>query len=217
MSGQMHGKQFEDMLKALLYSGASDTARKATAKVDIEASFDKLLGLDTSVKVSKLCSDISLADARAFWAMNNPFRLLVACWKQKTPTIKEFYEIHEFIITPTIMQKLRGKVTLQQITELHNAITQFPYGQHTQARIYAKLQKRLLQPHTLITLNPKIDSKTQRRLQCSLKMKILKEVMQEYPYYQEETPHYILHHETMGNMVLPQLIKSEPRRFNNNT
>jgi hypothetical protein len=207
MIGQRHGKQFEDMVKALLYSGAADKARKSVAKFDIEANFDKEFNLDTSVKASKNCSNISLADARHFWQINTKFRLLVGCWKQITPEIKQFYEIHEFIITPAIMQELRGNVTLQQITDFHETIKTFGIGKHEEARIYAKQQKKILQPQSLIILNPKIDSKSQRRLQCSLNMEILQNICREYAAI-----HHV-YNEIMGSLVLPMNIKSSPRKF----
>ena len=46
MTGQRHGKQFEEWVKALLYSGSSDTARKINtlSPHNLEEYVRKLLG-----------------------------------------------------------------------------------------------------------------------------------------------------------------------------
>ena len=214
MSGQVHGKQFEDILKALLYPGAADGGRTQTAKVDVEARYDKILGLETSIKASKNCKTIALADARHFWSINQPFRLLVGCWKQVSSTIKEFYEIHEFIIHGEMMPIMRGSVTAAQIQAFHDGLSlqRFALGQHVAARIWAQAQKAAISKSgPLVSLNPKIDSGTQRRLQGSLTMRRLERLAADHPRIRSDYPNQSVHKNVLGSMLLPNRILSSPR------
>lgn len=66
-NNQLHGKRFEDFIKGCgLFPGSSDSGRSVTAGFDIEAKFDKIRGLPTSVKSSG-SDGIGLSDARRFF------------------------------------------------------------------------------------------------------------------------------------------------------
>jgi hypothetical protein len=216
MKGQKHGKQFEDALKALLFPGASDKSRKPTETFDIEAEFDRALGLSTSVKASKGCVTVALADARRFWNIDTPYRLMVACWRQKSKNVKEFYDVHEFIMHGEILSQLRGAVSYNMIEGFHDGlgVKHFPQGQHIAARQWAKVRKKEIEAlGSLLILNPKIDSKTQRRLQCSVKLSTLKRLADECPVHAEGVANHVVHRQSIGDMILPLSIKSEPRQF----
>lgn len=213
MSSQRHGKQIEDILKAMLFPGSADAARPATAGFDIESKFDKKFGLATSIKAAKGSRGVMLADARAFWQIKGPFRLLVGGWVQRDDEIKEFYEIHEFIIQQAMLDELRGNATFSQIKSLHEGLglKNFPQGQHAEARKWAQAQKKLL-PTRPVVLNPKIDSKAQRRLQCSVNLPKLVSVVQKYPPLFPGLPNHAIYTKKFRDLILPQLIGSPPRR-----
>lgn len=172
MPGQAHGKRFEDFVKACgLFPGSSDQGRSPTSDFDIEAKFDRRLGLATSVK-STGSEIVTLADARRFFAIAEPFRMIVGRYWQVDDT-KEFREIHEFILTEASLTKVRGELNHAQITDFHNGLLlgSFPAGEHVAARAWAQERKRELAPVIgSVVLNPKIDSKRQRRLQCSVSL-----------------------------------------------
>lgn len=203
-SNQLHGKKVEDIIKST-FPGSSDYQRTSTSKFDIEGRFDKLLNLDTSIKTSKKDS-IELADARRFWQLNQKFRLIVATYKQ-VGNKKNFNKIYEIVFTPEMLQELRGSISFDTVNDFHNKLLTFPEGQHTQAREFAKNHKNELYANNTssICLNPKIDSKTQRRLQCSLS---LKHILDNYPQS------YTVYEDTFRDIVLPIVIVSETRKFN---
>lgn len=211
MSSQRHGKQFEDILKALLYSGAADRERSPVKPgVDIEADFDRKLGLPTSVKASKSCLSIGLADARTWWKMQGPMRMMVACWHQVSAETKEFHEIHEFILHGSMLHDMRVGVSYEQVAHLHDGLKNFPVGQHVPARKWTQAEKSKL-PKCLIILNPKIDSKSQRRLQCSVRMSDLIEFVGQYGPLQDGQPNHTVYRDFIGDLILPQRIRSKPR------
>lgn len=201
---QAHGKRFEDFIKASgRFDGSADKGRSPTSGFDIEARFDRECGLPTSVKSTG--SDIvSLSDARRFVSLSVPYRMLVGRYWQ-VGARKEFREVHEFILPAEATRRLIGSLTQATVDSFHNGLLAFPAGQHRQARSWARAQKQLLAGvETCLVLNPKIDSKSQRRLQCSVRLSTLIEIAGVYGKYQ-------LHTESIGATVLP-IIQNSPRR-----
>jgi hypothetical protein len=205
---QLHGKKFEDFIKACgLFPGASDAGRGVTSGFDIEARFDRVRRLPTSVKASGNDS-IALSDARRFFAIDFPFRMIVGRYRQQQQQ-KIFGQIHEFIVTEAALSALTGDLSLAMVTDFHNGLglANFPKGQHVAARVWAAEQKILLSDLTTrIILNPKIDSKSQRRLQCSVRLMDLTETCQ-------KLGEYILHSEAIGDYALPVIQNSARRTF----
>lgn len=208
-SNQLHGKKFEDFIKACgMFPGSSDSSRLVTAAFDIEARFDRSgLNLPTSIKSSG-SDGIGLSDARRFFAINVPYRMIVGLYDQSQDQ-KISATIHEFIITAKVSSALRGSVTLQMVSDFHQGLLldHFPRGQHLAARAWAKARKATISGlETKIVLNPKIDSKSQRRLQCSVYLKDLIASC-------KADGQYILHDKAIGDFALAVIQNSKRRTF----
>lgn len=207
-NNQLHGKKFEDIIKSCgLFLGSADCGRSPTAGFDIEARFDKVLRLPTSIK-STGSNIIGLSDARSFFSTSEKHRMLIGRYKQVGPH-KQFHNVHEFILTRETLAKLRGEVTLEDVMAFHNGflLSNFPIGTHAEARKWARQRKAALAgKQSMITLNPKIDSKSQRRLQCSLRLSGLIGLC-------EPGGNYRLHEGSIGDLVLPVTQISSPRHL----
>ena len=207
-NNQLHGKKFEDLIKACgLFSGAADRSRSVTAGMDIEAIFDKQRGLPTSIKTTG-SRTVTLDDARRFWALNYSFRMLVGLHDQVDGQ-KHFGVVHEFILTPDHLNELRGAIVADDVARLHHGISlgNFSSGEHFEAREWIGQQLRLLpldQSH--IILNPKIDSKEQRRLQCSVSIDALIDVTR-------RDGNQMAHTDYIGSLPLPIRLISSRREF----
>lgn len=205
---QLHGKKFEDFIKACgLFPGASDSGRTIIADFDIEARFDRVRHLPTSVK-STGNDTVTLADARRFFSINQDFRMIVGAYEQIEKQ-KKFAQIHEFILTYAGLEMLRGTLDVAAVTSFHSDIGlgQFPRGSHVEARAWAVGRKAELASHsTRIILNPKIDSKSQRRLQCSVRLGDLIVAGETYGEYK-------LHTDAIGDFALPVIQNSARREF----
>lgn len=208
-SNQLHGKKFEDVVKST-FSGASDNKRKSTSIFDIESFYDKDKGLNTSIKTKKKRKNnnevFELADARRIFSFDEDYRMLVGLHEQKGDR-KEFGVIIEYIIKKENLEKLRGCLSYDEVEKFHSDISSFEAGKEGQkkGRTYCKNNKPDLQKRTLITLNPKIDSKNQRRLQCSIKRKVLEDALPD--------EQIIVHDDTYKDLVLPIVIVSKQRTF----
>ncbi|MBX9896945.1 MAG: hypothetical protein K2Y17_03460 [Qipengyuania sp.] len=208
MADQSHGKRFEDFVKASgLFPGSADQGRSPTSGFDIEARFDRERGLPTSVKTTGN-KVVALSDARRFFDKGGPYRMIVGRYLQVADR-KEFAEVHEFILTPQALAYLQGSLTSQVVNDFHNGLllSRFPLGAHVEARRWAREQRSLLAARaTQIVLNPKVDSQSQRRLQCSVSLASLSEAARSFGEYR-------LHAESFGNWVLPIVQNSPRRRF----
>lgn len=164
-SNQLHGKTIENLLKSA-FPGSSDFGRSVHSFWDVESKFDKFLNLPTSIKTT--CNNnIDLADARKFWLINEEYRLCVIKYNQFEDK-KSVEFLYEFLIDLNCHKTLIGSIVYDDVVLFHNKLLEFKYGRHLQAREFAKQYGKLFENKSLIKLNPKIDSKYQRRLQCSI-------------------------------------------------
>ena len=127
--------------------------------------------LPISIKSVKQGSVIDLGDARKQRDITYPFLFVVGFWRQTSPTEKTFTNIEVAKIEPHMWKKAWGHITPQHIEEL-DALVKIRSITPQEARAQAK-EWKANHPEVSnngISLNPKIDSKKQRRLQCSLKL-----------------------------------------------
>lgn len=218
-ASQMHGKVFENWIKSangIFSYAASDRRRGANDMFDIGAEDDQKRKMPTSIKVAKANQNgegtIALSDARVFWQSFDyrPYRLLVGLYRQEEGT-KRFYEIHEFILqeSKSAKKQMLGEVSLKEVQDFHSRLGQFAAGADNakRAREWAREQKERLKDRMgAVQLNPKIDSKKQRRLQCSVALSQLLSIA-------KESGDHALYAERFGVHPLPLEIVSGRRAF----
>lgn len=170
---QEHGLVIERILgEAHLGGGMPEVPRTSVFDIPAESSRD---GVPVSLKAAKATrsgATIGLGDARRIWASvsGTRFRILCATYHQDGAE-KVFTRVHEALITPAAAPSLLGLLTMEDVSALHVELLGFGAGQHAAARRHAKSrQAALLRKRGLVRLNPKIDSKSQRRLQCSVRL-----------------------------------------------
>ncbi|HRK24175.1 MAG TPA: hypothetical protein PLQ11_04400 [Beijerinckiaceae bacterium] len=220
MSNQLHGKKFEDLLKGCgLFSGAADSKRSPISGFDIEEKFDRLLGIPTSIKATGT-NTVSLSDARKFWSINHPFRMLIGVYVQDG-VHKKFVRVEEILVHGCMFAGLRGNISAAAVAELHEGIglAAFDHGEEEEARDwFREVHAKVLHNLGLVRLNPKIDSKGQRRLQCSVPLDSLVALAKKMPDFVGQSgqpaPTYRCHAEEIGDLGLPITLKSGRRVFN---
>ena len=207
VSNQMHGKTFENIVKSSNHfsHSAADTQRAPTELFDINSNDDVRDNMPSAIKVTGSKS-VALSDARNFWQMFNhvPFRIIIGIYTQKG-NVKEFAKIYEFEMNNASRSVFFGSVRLREITALHNGIglKNFPRGKHVQARLWAKKTLVQIKPRLgILRLNRKIDSESQRRLQCSVS---LSEMLTRFQPAE--------HTNNFGDIVLPFALISGRRKF----
>lgn len=168
---QKHGLVFEQWIRDTFFEGYKPSS--PTQKWDITAEANRSFGgIPVNPKATKFGTPVDLGDALRQYEIQEPFLLIVGYWKQEE-TQKRFVNIVAPRIEPEAWRKLWGPVTLADLQKLDATIkdrTLSPAAART-----AAFRMKAAHPFTksVIQVNPKIDEKGQRRLQCSLRFEDL--------------------------------------------
>lgn len=170
---QFHGFTFEKWVRDTFFDGYEGNYMQ---KWDIPPDKNSHLcipseyrNIPVSVKTAKYGSPIGLGDVRRQRSIDTPFMMIVGFWKQRTPSEKWFEEIGVALFTVPVWGGLWGSLTIEDISAIDSRIKDLtlPYATARQAA-QAWKSSRVSQAGSEIVINPKIDSKSQRRIQCSI-------------------------------------------------
>jgi hypothetical protein len=166
---QLHGFDFENWVKKTFFA---DTSVSYSHKWDIPAEANNLevvlkgfRHLPVSIKTCKNGCPIGFGDVLRQFKNNEDFLLIVGFWEQSSAN-KNFVAVEATKITAQDWRKLFQPLSEEDLKRLDSTIKNREMN-YAEVRVRAKEIKKSF-PATKMILNPKIDSKTQRRLQCSL-------------------------------------------------
>lgn len=172
---QRHGFDFENWVKETFFAKFD---AKYTQKWDAPDAANHLAKipkefhhLPVSIKTCKFGSPIGFGDALRQYNNTEDFLLVVGFWKQ-AGNYKNFVAVEGVKILANAWTNLFSPLNADELIFLDSTIknTELHYSE---ARKLAKeLKSSNKFKEAKIILNPKIDSKTQRRLQCSLPFNI---------------------------------------------
>jgi len=145
-----------------------------TKKYDVDCSDNKYCP-DENVSIKTTCStNIDCGDIIRFY--NNDFtenkytNIIIIKYTQHT-NIKQITEIIEFKYNEEIRNFLFGTITKEEIEEYNKYIKSIPRGPVSLEikTNYIRMKQELQTRHKMfINISPKVDSKSQRRVQCSI-------------------------------------------------
>ena len=200
MEVQAHGNYYED-LKTRQITGLSKVDYDALKESGYTSGMDIMKGLlsisDYSIKTTngnKIdCGDVLRR------RQETDYNLVVGCYSQVGEN-KVFHTEYTFYIKPEHEQKLWGRMNYNLLAEYVNYIKNIPAGKKAQQE--TKTERTLLKncvsdKNALVKIHPKVDSKKQRRVQCSVKIKEL--IKADIPY---------------TTRVIRETIHSPSRQFN---
>lgn len=170
---QRHGFTFENWVCDTLFDGHRgrygdewDVPVEANRSERVPAAWRNM---PVSIKAAKFGSPIGLGDVRRQRQIDVPFLMIVGFWRQRTSTEKWIEEIGVAAFPSAAWAALWGELSLTQLQALDVVVKDL--SQHyREARRHARAWKKAtVQLATaVLVINPKIDSKSQRRIQCSL-------------------------------------------------
>lgn len=173
---QRHGFDFENWVKQNFFA-EFNAAYTQKWDIPVEANHLKkipkeLQHLPVSMKTCKFGSPIGFGDALRQIRNAEDFLLIVGFWRQ-SGSYKNFVAVEAAKIRAGDWRNLFLPLNEADLIAL-DLIIKDVQSHYSEARKLAKeLKSSDKFKQTKIILNPKIDSKTQRRLQCSLPFKVL--------------------------------------------
>lgn len=207
---QVHGLVFEHWVCDTFFSGYRPSGY--TQKWDVPASANRLpdpalTGLPANPKATKFGAPVGLGDALRQYDIDEPFLLILGYWQQPAPDQKRFVKLVAPRIDPAAWRKLWGPVTRADLERLDTLIKDRSLTPAEARRLAQEMKSRPPFSEAVFTLNPKIDSKTQRRLQCSLPYgDVFKHLAPGTSPEPEETP-------ALWGVSYPGPVASKPRSF----
>ena len=168
---QAHGNQYEDRV---IRERTDMTKDEYDAKKEngYTSEFDLASGLvvdyNGSIKTTKnntiCCSDLLRK------MKHNDYHLIVGVYEQVGKQ-KKFHTEYEFFITPDDYNTLWGEMKYDDVEVFVKYVKSIPAGKEAQQStksVRNALQESVQCKKALFKINPKVDSKNQRRVQCSL-------------------------------------------------
>ena len=173
MEVQQHGNYFED-LKIKELTGYGKEEYDSFKSNGYTSSMDLVEGLHVdrnySIKTAKGnkvdCGDILRR------MVEDDYKIVVGLWKQSGDN-KIFHTEYTFNIKPEDMVKLWGNIKYEDVKEFDSFIKSIPSGKDAQQ---STKEERTIRKNNisckdaLMVIHPKVDSKKQRRVQCSFKI-----------------------------------------------
>jgi hypothetical protein len=196
MEVQVHGNLFEDKI-IFQHTGLTKKQYQELPENSYTSAFDITKGImseyNISVKALKEGKGIGCGDILRFvdHCYNSEFTIIAGCWKQISPTHKSFYEILEFSITPDLRKIMCGGFTVKNLKPFVDYVKSIPSGKAAQIknqRLWKEKRQELYNNYKpgLLRIDAKIDSNSQRRVQCSLVVNEMIEAKIPYTKYTKE-------------------------------
>lgn len=213
MEVQNHGVLFEDSIIRAI-TGLSKDEYQTKLDNAYTASMDVVKGIESdlnySVKVSKDGKSIGCGDIIRFirHSRDDEFTMVVGAWQQVSPTVKRYNTIYEFNICPTDYTKLWAGITEEAVQPFVDYVRSIEPGKTAQManrRLWKERRQAIYDTYGqgLCAIDAKIDSKNQRRVQCSIKIDKLIDSGIAYSKYETE----------YKGIKLPYEQTSSPRQF----
>jgi hypothetical protein len=163
---QHHGVVFEQWVRDTFFDGYRPSGY--TQKWDIPAEANtRHGGIPVNPKTARYKSPVDLGDALRQFDINEPFWLIIGYWDD-ADTARKLVTIIAVRLEPSTWRKLWGGITRADLEKLDAAIKDRSLSPEEARKRAQEIKGRPPFTEAAITLNPKIDGKTQRRLQCSL-------------------------------------------------
>lgn len=203
---QRHGLDFETWVRTTFFDGYRPA--DYTQKWDIPAHINRDHGgVPVNPKAAKYRASVDLGDALRQFDIDEPFILVIGYWRQEGAA-KRFVNIVAPRIEPETWHALWGPVTRADLERL-DALVKDRSLDYREARRRAHAMKNA-PPFSEATfaINPKIDSRGQRRIQCSLRFADVFKFLAPESDAREQTP------PALWGVEFPGPLDSPPRSFN---
>jgi hypothetical protein len=203
---QRHGFVFEEWVRETFFGGYKPATY--TQLWDLPAAANKAHGgVPVNPKAVKYGSPIDFGDALRQFAINEPFILVIGFWQQDGDE-KRFVKIISPRVEPAAWHRLWSPIKLSDLEKLDVVIKDRTLTPEEARAAAQKIKSAPPFTKSIMVVNPKIDTNTQRRLQCSLHFD---DVFKHLAPGFNPRP---MDHPMLWGVEFPQPIASKAREFN---
>lgn len=170
---QIHGFTFEKWVCDTFFDGYTGSYMR---KWDVPPEANKgpaipaqWRGLPVSIKTAKYGSPVGLGDVIRQRQIDVPFLMIAGFWHQRTPSEKWVEDIGAACFSMENWATFWGQLSLAHLQSIDLVVKNLALH-HLDVRQQARQWKKTtaVVSTSAFVVNPKIDSKSQRRIQCSL-------------------------------------------------
>lgn len=172
---QYHGIEFEDIIiKSITGFSKIDYDRFKVGGHTSSMDIIKDLHSDKNYSIKSSSGPLYLSDVNRFMnhCKNDDFTIILGIWSQLND-IKRYNMIYEIDITPNLWNFLWGNIIQEDIMQFIRYVKEIPAGKQGQLdhrNLWKELRTSIYSKGKgLVNIDAKIDSKTQRRVQCSIR------------------------------------------------
>ena len=163
---QSHGYQWEKWLRDTFFDGYEGGY---TDEWDVSKAANKKYGdVPVSIKFTKYGTSVDLGDALRQFSIDEKFMIIIGYWKQEGDR-KRVVNIVAPILTAEQWHKMFEPIAKEDLQKLDSTVKNRDLTPREAALEASKIKRAEPFTKAPMTMNPKIDSKGQRRLQCSLR------------------------------------------------
>jgi len=174
MEVQSHGNDYEDLVIKRLTGKSKKEYDALKGKGGYTSAMDLVEGLyvdrNYSIKVTN-GNKVDCGDILRRMIEHN-YTIVVGQWRQDGDT-KVIHTEYTFNIKPEDYTKLWGSMTYEQVKEFDQYVKSIPKtkeGQQSTKEERTRRKNNIACKDALMVIHPKVDSKSQRRVQCSFKI-----------------------------------------------
>ena len=170
---QAHGNLYEDFIIKNL-TGFSKKEYDKQKAGGYTSAMDLVKGLHVDKNYSIKSANGNKVDCGDILRrmVEDDYNIVIGLWKQ-IGDYKLFHTEYTFYIKPEDMNKLWGNMKFEDVKEFVKFVKSIPPGEEAQqaTKVERELRKKkIADKNALMVIHPKVDSKNQRRVQCSFKI-----------------------------------------------
>lgn len=201
---QRHGLKFENWINDTFFEGHRPDY---TEKWDVSAEVNKNHGgIPVNPKAIRNRTSVDMGDALRQFEIDEPFLLVIGYWEQDGD-YKNFVNIIAPRVEPETWRKLWEPITLEDLEKLDAVIKDRDLDYREARRLAQEIKGKPPFTEAIMVVNPKIDSRGQRRLQCSIRFRDV------FEYLAPEKSQEPEEHPELWGVPFPNPIYSPPRTF----
>ena len=176
---QKHGFLFENEIRSKVFK--LDTVSNDTKKYDIDCK-ENIYNPNENISIKTTGSNnIDCGDILRFFNRDIDIKttMIIGFYRQVNQYIKQIIDIVEVDYNDKLHRILFGDITLDEISKYVASVKSIPIGKVTN-KDYIAVKNDLQKKYNMyIRISPKVDSKNQRRVQCSIPK--IQELLKMYP------------------------------------